>query len=333
MHSFSPKEVAVGVAFFLLASNVRISVVSVHDVTQNVQQKQIDFDAPNWENVRIDKHSLEPVTSVEESPPQDGLPFVENLGEYASLTPEEWELRSRIHRLDLIKEPFDPTIPRISSVKADSPYSYAMICWSSDPDEGPYPGYKPYLANMLVARKILLEQGSKADFNVVFKIKYTSNATRLPEQDHKSLKAMGIKVSYLPKTPDGANFFVDQFNKFELWNMTQYRRILYLDGDVMPINNLDYLFKMSDRKKPILKPNMLLAGHTEPSNGGFFMFQPNSTAYRELRQIILNLGPEAGRGTQFPNRSGLFGHVITPPDKWETNKGHLQGTEFTFVSA
>lgn len=261
--------------------------------------------------------------------------YIENLGEYSSLTSKEWELRSGIHRLDLIKEPFDPSLPRPQSIVADSPYSYAMMCWHTDPtvaEAKPHPGYKAYLANMLVARKILLEKGSKADFNVVIKMGYTSNFTRLPKEDHKMLSDLGIKVSYLPKTPDGQNFFVDQFNKFELWNMTQYKRILYIDGDVMPLNNMDYLFELSDGPNAVLKPNVVLAGSTEPANGGFFMFQPNNTAYKEMRQLMLNLGPEAGRGSLFKDRSGLFGHVITPPDRWETNKLTFSGTEFKFVS-
>ncbi|CAB9510066.1 expressed unknown protein [Seminavis robusta] len=225
--------------------------------------------------------------------------------------------------------------PSWVSDETGSPYTYAMFSWLCDPDDKEHsmPAYKSYLANILVAAKLLRDFGSKADFNAVIKMKYGSNHTRLLQEDEAMMETMGIRVTYLPQTKDGANFYVDQLNKMYILNMTQYRRVLFLDGDVMPMNNLDYLFELSDGPNPLLKENAVLAGYTEPANGGFFMMRPNATAYLDIQRIIALRPPQSLKRLRWFDQVQGWGHAIVPPDMYESNHPKTQGTKWKFHGA
>jgi alpha-N-acetylglucosamine transferase len=57
------------------------------------------------------------------------------------------------------------------------------------------------------------------------------------------------------------------FTNFHVYSMTEHQRVLYLDSDILPMANLDYLFALSMRG--VLKPNFLISGVYQLANGGF----------------------------------------------------------------
>lgn len=102
-----------------------------------------------------------------------------------------------------------------------------------------------------------------------------------------------------------------------------------MDADSLPINNLDYLFDLSDRgAESPLQPNAIVAGVIEPANGGLFMLEPKTSALVEINQIVkarvarsakkLKEGKEWNDAV-FDTVLG-WGHEILPPDCWESNK-------------
>ena len=72
---------------------------------------------------------------------------------------------------------------------------------------------------------------------------------------------------------------------------------MYLDYDVMPTCNLDYLFELSDPLPQLsgpvsntssfrLKENVIVAFRREPASGGIFILKPNSTDFDHIQRII-----------------------------------------------
>ena len=59
------------------------------------------------------------------------------------------------------------------------------------------------------------------------------------------LEELEIELYYAPR-PIRDSFYSAQLAKFEILNLIQYTRVLYLDADVLPLCNLDYLFAASD---------------------------------------------------------------------------------------
>mmetsp|Transcript_20818 Transcript_20818/g.57874 ORF Transcript_20818/g.57874 Transcript_20818/m.57874 type:complete len:352 (-) Transcript_20818:1617-2672(-) len=96
---------------------------------------------------------------------------------------------------------------------------------------------------------------------------------------------------------------------------------LYMDSDVLPFCNLDYIFQLSDpedpssSKAPLLKENMVLTTDTEPSNGGFFLLTPRPGDFEDLQQIIARREAEAlSLPHPYFDETIGFGHKIERPD-------------------
>ena len=222
---------------------------------------------------------------------------------------------------------------RLFPNNASSPNAYVFMIWGCDPgersDTNP-PNYAKYIANILVAAKILRIHGSTADIVAIFKLKFSSQHDKLWDEEERIMSLMGIQVRYLPPSQeaDDLSEYHAMLEKFKVLNMTEYQRVLYLDSDILPLTNLDYIFESSRGPDAILKENMVLATYSEPSNGGFFMVQPNATAYELANRAI-----QARLRKDFVfNHTKGWGHVIQSPDEWETNRRNNRGTIWKFVS-
>lgn len=221
-------------------------------------------------------------------------------------------------------------------------WAYAFLIAGVDVAD---PGYLGNLYNVLVAADLLRD--SRADVVVMVQMSIHSLSDRLTPREERWLAAMDVKVHYVA-TPPVQNFYTIQFEKFQILALTQYTRVIYLDGDVMPHCPMDYLFELSDPANawpsfaappPLarLKENVVLSWIAEPAHGGFFMLAPKEGDYDLLRGLIARREKEflsrvvAPNGTRLVDRDGLgdaafdpvvgWGHVITPPDRWRSIGG------------
>ncbi len=210
-----------------------------------------------------------------------------------------------------------------------SSYAYVFAIWRLDPDK---PNYRGYLAGILIATRLLRLHGSKADFVAIIKLHYDSAHSTLPSDILQLMTGLKIRIHYLPQEDDDRhlNIYGTMFHKFTIFNLTEYRQVMYLDSDVMPLNNLDYLMEQAD--KGFLKPNIVVASNREPSNGGMIIVRPNATAYQDIQRIIQEWGPRLGNGKKWDELVG-WGHTIQPPDSWETNELKTEGTRWSFWAA
>lgn len=213
-----------------------------------------------------------------------------------------------------------------------SPFAYVFMAWRCDPSKRA--SYGGYIANILIATKLLRTHGSTADVVVVFQIQWDSPYHQLPQDIHESLQKLNVIIRYLPKSKSNVNVYGSMFTKFYIWNMTEYRRVLYLDSDIMPMTSLDYLMELSDQG--ILQEMVVLATQREPANGGFILVTPNATVYQHIQQIIKQWGSKLAKiskGGIYFNQVQGWGHQITGDDQWETNNPLLHGSNWTFYAA
>jgi hypothetical protein len=208
-------------------------------------------------------------------------------------------------------------------------YAYAFVIGGCMPEK---PSYRYFIYNMLITARILREAGSRADIVAFFQMSYESAHERLTEEDVRQLRAMNIKIKYIPKSPQEC-FYRTVLDKFRILGLVEYRRVLFLDGDVIPTRNLDFLFEMSDGENAVLKENLVVAGKIEPANAGFFMVAPKKGALEQINSIIQEQERKA-RSLPYPYFDPVegWGHVIKPNDQWHTI-AKLKGTEWTFWSA
>jgi len=204
----------------------------------------------------------------------------------------------------------------LSTPSNPSLYAYAFVIGGCDPDR---PSYRNYIHNVLVATHILRQKGSRSDVHLFIQMACRSPHTQLVAEEVRWLHAMDISIRYLPKHRD-ESFYKIMLEKFQILRLTQYRRVFFLDADVMPLINLDYLMELSDQG--VLEENVLVPGPTSPGNGGFFVLKPFPGAMDRVRQIIEKKDRRIAL-LPFPHwdeRLG-WGHQIIPPDHWENRLG------------
>jgi hypothetical protein len=201
---------------------------------------------------------------------------------------------------------------RYIAVSTATRFAYAYVVGGCKPDD---PSYRNYFNDILVSTYRQREEGSQADVVVFVQMAYESKTDTLPETDVKLLSAMNIKIEYIPKTKE-ESFYRIMLDKFRILSLTQYDRVLFMDGDVMAVGNLDYLFDLSMRG--ILKENLVYAGLTEPANGGFFMVAPKADARDRIMKIIQNKEDRCAK-LPYPNWDAKigWGHPMEDDDWFE----------------
>ena len=217
------------------------------------------------------------------------------------------------------------------------PYAYAWILGSIHEDRE---AYKGFLWDILISANILRKLGSNADFWVYTRLSPESKLQSLPVEDRRLLDGLGINVKELEK-PEKESFAQLVYDKFQTIGMVEYKRVIFLDADMYPLTNLDYLFHLSDpdyKDVPtILKPNLILATWNEPCNTGLFMVEPSTEAFAKYKDT-LQRQREVGKTLPYPHFDKLtgwgfeFGKKGVPHSHWESVNNH-RGFGWTWHAA
>ncbi len=225
---------------------------------------------------------------------------------------ETYKTNGTSHVLSDEVDGFNQVDERNKIVNRTKPYkfAYAFLMAGCDPKR---PSYMGYIYNAVVSKEILRVFNSTADVIMLVRMRGNTLEERLPDIHVSLLTKSGIIVKYLQK-PKVDTFHTAMMDKFRILEMTEYDRILYLDSDLMPLNNLDYIFEKSVGHNAPLQENVVLAYTREPANGGFFMLKPDKEDYRKISKII---GKMNRRKYRFDSKIG-FGHEIVTPDYWES---------------
>jgi hypothetical protein len=205
---------------------------------------------------------------------------------------------------------------RRNGTASPSPFAYAFVIGGCNPDSGRYMGF---LYNVMVATKMLRDEGSLSDVVLLMQISPNYTLESLPDDQQRALEALGIFIYYIPKAGH-ESFYDTVLSKFRVLQLVQYKKVMLLDADVMPLGNLDYMFTLD-----ALRPNVIVSGALEPANGGIFVVSPGPHEYRQLQEII----------DTRPTRTGFdpvrgWGHPILPPDEWVARRPGVRGTNWTF---
>jgi len=227
---------------------------------------------------------------------------------------------------------------------ASSPYAYVWVVGGIHEDR---PSYKGFLWTILISAKLLRQTGSTADFWAYFRLSPESKMKHLESTDIRVLEALGVKIVLLER-PLKESFAQLVYDKFLTINMTQYKRVMFLDADVLPLTNLDYYFHLSDpdaRQVPtLLRPNFIVASRREPCNTGMFMVEPSAEAFEQVQEVIRIQHQRAlslpyphfdfldGWGHNFETHGDYWEGINQVGTKWKFHAGHSdQGLMYYFA--
>jgi hypothetical protein len=220
-------------------------------------------------------------------------------------------------RQSKVPMPVQPALPQASVLKSNGKFAYAFLI-TGYIDNAMYRGY---IYNILVSAHILQESASTADIFVMVRTHPKSNLSSLPTQTVSLLSKIGVQIRDLP-VESSSDLYPAMLAKFFILDYSEYDRVMFLNADVMPLCNLDYVFHLSMAGK--IRENVVLTWNHEPASGGFFMLKPGGKD--ELDEIVRKhrrfLESRPGKG--FDPIVG-WGHTIQPPDAWRA----LAGTKET----
>jgi len=185
--------------------------------------------------------------------------------------------------------------------------------------------YRGFLYNCLIMRRALRDAGSTADFIAL--IGYSDNDIAAYRDDMKLLKDEGIILYILPRLIDPShklNFAEMALLKITPYSFTQYERIQFFDGDIMPLKNMDCFFK--------LDMNTYTVGLVSPVNSGWYLALPNIDDYNYMKaKAVWRLGRDwdkiNGWAEVMPPFMTLRGGKVC--DKWEFNGADMDQGLFT----
>lgn len=190
--------------------------------------------------------------------------------------------------------------------------------------------YRGFLYNALIMRKSLVDLGSTADFIVMLGFTTLGDTLdyRLFADDIALLEKSGMRIFYLPRLRPvhrKVRFEEMALLKITPWNLTEYDRIQYFDGDVLPLKNMDCFFKFEQ--------NTFNTGNASPLNSGWFLSVPNSGIHNimknhSLTRLSNKWSEKEGWGAEMP--PGVYYRGGTKPVKmWNFNGASLdQGLLF-----
>jgi hypothetical protein len=156
-----------------------------------------------------------------------------------------------------------------------------------------YVCYLGYLIHLAAVRFLLDVSGSTMDFNILFRIQHGLPNNTLPVTQQEFFSKLRMNIIFLPQKADGSwkSFTME---KFHVLRFHEYKRIFFIDADVLPICDLTHYFNMSDQG--IFAPNVIFAFNNEPSNAGLFLISPERDDWEIFKKIPDYMNPKMGFG-------------------------------------
>lgn len=218
-----------------------------------------------------------------------------------------------------------------------NPYAYAFVMGAIHEDRL---AYKGFLYDVLIAANLLRQYGSTADIWLWAQLSPDSKLQHLPEEDLRLLNALNVHIEQLPK-PKDESFASIVFEKFRPLQMTQYSRVMFLDSDIIPLVNLDYLFHLTDPNYGgerislhLFRPNVIIASRAEPCNAGLFILEPEEGGWERVQEVIKAQRENAkdldypffdwydGWGHNFVEEGDHWDGIAFSSQRWRYHGGH-----------
>lgn len=152
--------------------------------------------------------------------------------------------------------------------------------------------YIGYLLHLAAVRYLLDETGVTSDFNILLRVKDGFSST-LPEPQQRFFSKLRINVEYLPQKHEG-NWSSTMMEKFNILRYHEYKQVLFVDADVLPLCNWDHFLNMSEGG--LFAPNTVFAWQNEPAQGAFFLLSPEPGDWETFKNIPAFINSSSGFG-------------------------------------
>lgn len=213
----------------------------------------------------------------------------------------------------------------LQAAEESTKYAYVSLLHGIDTSFA----YRGFLYHAILVKKALEQLGSEMDF--VLLVGFSSgeiSQDSAVQADLSLLRQHKIKLFFLPRLEEDlqgqqrkkkVSFMEMALLKITPWSFSQYKRVQFLDGDVLPHKNMDCLFEL-DR-------NSFNTGSASPLNSGWYLGIPNMKDYEEMKVLAVNRArtkwnEKLGWGKEVPTDLWYRGRGRTVK-KWDFNGASL----------
>lgn len=215
------------------------------------------------------------------------------------------------------------TVENIQPSRPKSKFAYTTLISGIDQTMK----YRGFLLNAVLMRIALRSFGSEADFIAMLGFASDSTDRSYFDADLQLLQSHGIIVHYLPRLLDQSiplSFAEMALLKITPYSFTQYEKVQFFDGDVLPTKNMDCFFNLTT--------DTFTVGVVSPLNSGWFLAVTNIDHFNYFREKALwRLGRDwdtkAGWGLPMPESMTFRGGKSCT--KWEFNGADMDQGLFT----
>ena len=99
----------------------------------------------------------------------------------------------------------------------------------------------------------------------------------VPESTREVLKKDGWTVKVVQSMGKGKVQFDGSLNKFQMWTLTEYRRIVWIDADAIVLQNIDHLFRCGNF--------CVVYRHSDLFNAGIMVVKPSLTELKRIMKV------------------------------------------------
>jgi len=226
---------------------------------------------------------------------------------------------AEVHEVPVVPLHKDNTAVSSSLEATNARYAYVTLIHGIDETFR----YRGYLYNVMIMKTALHSYGSEADLIVLIGFS-KGGYQHIYQEDLDRLTSIGIKIVYLPRLleveeKEKVNFAEMALLKVTPFSFTQYEKIQFFDGDIMPTKNMDCYFE--------LEQNTFNTGNASPLNSGWFLAIPNMNDFHALRAKAVKRLNEKwsttnGWGEEIPSWIQFRNNGKHPPS-WNFNGASL----------
>lgn len=171
-----------------------------------------------------------------------------------------------------------------------------------------------YILNIITASHVLKQSGSKADIVLQVKMNSNTNGTMLAPEQELWIKKADVILKYTEKTRHD-NFGLATIEKYRVLEWLEYDRVLFLDADILPLCNMDYLFVDSFNPDGALGELVSIQGAVAPMTASALLVTPKPGEFDSVLDIIRRHRNRKDNATIFDPTIG-WGHEMKARDMW-----------------
>lgn len=202
----------------------------------------------------------------------------------------------------------------LSSNKKES-YAFVSIITSDD-----------YLRGLLVLHRSLIDINTQYPFLTLITEDISVDTVSVLDKHHIPYKIIKTKINN-PTDVDQSHRWFPTYSKLNIFDQTQYDKVVYLDADMLILRNIDELFKFP-HMSAVIAGGMLPGKSTRKHlNSGMFVLEPSHELFEDMMSKIGKIEKlESGGSIDKPRRGSdqdfLNAYYLDWPNQKELQLDH-----------